>query len=98
MTDSFLHTAAIVSFGVLAVSLVLTFARLVRGPTLPDRVVALDLMAFVIISMAGVYSIATDHAEFLSVALALGVFIFVGTVAYARYIERIATTGQEDEG
>lgn len=69
-------------------ALVLAFLRLVRGPSLPDRVVALDLLALLGISVTGVYAIATGQALFLDVALVLALLSFLGTVAFAFYIER----------
>lgn len=69
-------------------TIVLAFIRLMRGPSLPDRVVALDLLSLVGISVTGVYAIATEQALFLDVALVLALLSFLGTVAFAFYIER----------
>lgn len=69
-------------------SIVLTVIRLVRGPHLPDRVVALDFLSMIGISITAVYAIATDKPLFLDVALVLALISFLGTVALAFYIER----------
>lgn len=69
-------------------SLVLTFVRLVRGPGLSDRVVALDILSLIGICVTGVYAIATEQSLFLDVALVLALISFLGTVAFAFYIER----------
>ncbi len=69
-------------------SVVLTVIRLVRGPHLPDRVVALDFLSMTGISITAVYAIATGQPLFLDVALVLALISFLGTVALAFYIER----------
>ncbi|MBN2470797.1 MAG: cation:proton antiporter [Anaerolineae bacterium] len=69
-------------------SIVLTFIRLVRGPKLPDRVVALDFLSMIGISITAVYAIASGQPLFLDVALVLALISFLGTVALAFYIER----------
>lgn len=72
----------------LAVAMLFAFARLVRGPSLPDRVVALDLMATLVIGIVAVYSIATGQSAYLDVAVILALIAFLGTVAFAYYIQR----------
>jgi len=72
----------------LACSMVIAFVRLVRGPTLPDRVVALDLMATLIIAISAVYSVETDQPAYLDAAIVLALITFMGTVAFAYYLNR----------
>ena len=67
---------------------VLALARLVRGPTPADRVVALDLMAALAAGGIGLQTLATGADVFLRVAAVLALVGFLGTVAYARYLER----------
>jgi multicomponent Na+:H+ antiporter subunit F len=74
--------------GVLGLPLLLGFVRLVRGPSLPDRVVALDFITAVAVAASGVWAIATGKPVFLDVAMVLAPISFVGTVAFARYLER----------
>lgn len=66
----------------------LATVRLLRGPTLPDRVVALDLIGAVCIAVIAAYAEAYHEPAFLDVAIAVGLITFLGTVAVARYIER----------
>jgi multicomponent Na+:H+ antiporter subunit F len=80
--------AAAVAFYVLVLALFLAFIRLVRGPSLADRVVALDLAAIVIVGMIAVQAIMTEQAVLLDVAIALALVSFLGTVAFARYMQR----------
>ena len=72
----------------LALAAGLTFVRLAKGPTLPDRVIALDLIGVVIVCLLVVMAGVTGQGAFLDVAMVVALISFVGTVAYARYIER----------
>ncbi|MBA3715659.1 MAG: hypothetical protein H0W76_24965 [Pyrinomonadaceae bacterium] len=74
----------------LLAALFLSFVRLVRGPTMPDRVVALDLVAAVVVAITALYSIVTEQAVLLDVAIGIALITFLGTVAFAQYIERRA--------
>lgn len=81
---------ASVSFGFVMVFLTVAFAfwRLVRGPSLPDRVVALDMMTVAIVAFCGLAAVRSGDAAFLDVALALALVGFLATVALARFAER----------
>ena len=74
----------------LGVAMFLALGRLVRGPSLPDRVVALDLIAALTVGIIGTYSIGTNQQVFLDVAIVLALIAFLGTVAFAQYVERRA--------
>ncbi|MEM9709542.1 MAG: cation:proton antiporter [Pseudomonadota bacterium] len=75
----------------------LALVRLVLGPSLPDRVVALDMMTVMIVSFCGVASIRYEEPAFLDVALALALVGFLATVALARFAERAVVRKKEDE-
>jgi multicomponent Na+:H+ antiporter subunit F len=79
-----------VVFFMLGVAFVLTFVRLVIGPSLPDRVIALDLMAAMVVGMICTYAVGTNQRVFLDVAIVLALIAFLGTIAFAQYIERRA--------
>ena len=72
----------------LSLAAVMAFVRLARGPSLPDRVVALDLLSTLAIGIIAVYAIITDRPVVLDVAIVLGLLAFLGTVAFARYLEK----------
>jgi len=73
---------------VLSTAMLLALVRLVRGPSLPDRVVALDLMATLVIGIVSAYAVATGQSAYLDVAITLALIAFLGTVAFAYYIQR----------
>ena len=76
-----------ISLGMLAIAALLALFRIIRGPTLPDRVVALDLFGILVASFTVVNAAATGLSFFLDIALVIALLSFVGTIAYARYIE-----------
>jgi multicomponent Na+:H+ antiporter subunit F len=83
MLDWLLHA----SLAVLAVAALLALWRVIRGPTLPDRVVAIDLIGVLVVGFAVVSAAATGSPYFLDVAIVIALISFVGTIAYARFIE-----------
>ncbi len=66
----------------------LAFFRLIRGPSLPDRVVALDLIGVVAVGVIAAYDILTEQPILLDAATVVALVAFLGTVAFARYVER----------
>ncbi len=79
--------AVTIKFGFIALSIafLLTFIRLVRGPSLPDRVVSLDVISILAIAFIALYSFDRSEAVYLDAAIALALVSFLGTVAFARY-------------
>ena len=71
----------------LAVSLAVAFYRIVRGPSLMDRVVALELTATLVAAVVAVYAIGTDEPALIDVAIVLALVAFISAVAFARYAE-----------
>lgn len=90
MTNDAAAATATVMIAALSIGLLLGFYRLVRGPTLSDRVVALDLMTVLIVGLIGLYAIATDEPMLLRVAMVIALISFVGTVAFAYYLQKKA--------
>ena len=76
------------ALGIVAVSLLLTLYRLVRGPTLPDRVVAVDMLSYLVIAYVAILVVVTGQAVFLDAAATLALVAFLATVAFARYVDR----------
>jgi multicomponent Na+:H+ antiporter subunit F len=71
----------------MALSIVPCIYRVIMGPTIPDRVIALDAMTSVVVVMLGIYSFIQDSVFFMDVALVLAIISFVGTVAISRYLD-----------
>ena len=84
----FLSWSVDISFVMVMLAVAITFIRLARGPSLADRVVALDMMTVSIIGFCGLYAILTGEGAFLDVAIVLALVGFLATVALARFAER----------
>jgi len=78
----------LITFGLLSLSMILIFIRLLMGPTLPDRVVALELLATVIGAITGTYAIFTDRSSFIDVAIVVALTAFLAAIGFARFLER----------
>lgn len=77
-----------VIFPILAISVILVFIRLFKGPEVVDRVVALDLIITIGTALITAYSIRTAQALFLDVAMILALIAFLGTIAFAFYLDK----------
>lgn len=73
---------------ILAVSVLLVFVRIFKGPSIVDRVVGLDLLITIGIGIITVYSIRQKEELLLDVAIILALIAFLGTVAFSYYIEK----------
>lgn len=65
-----------------------SFARLIKGPTLPDRVVSVDVITVLAVAVVGLLAVAHDDADLLDVAVALALVAFLATLAFAWYADR----------
>ncbi len=72
----------------LGIALLLTLFRLVNGPTLPDRVVAMDLISVLVVGLIVVVAAASGVRAMLDAAIVIALIGFLGTIAYATYVER----------
>lgn len=79
---------SVLVFVFLALSLVFTIARLLMGPTLADRVVALDLLGFVVLGFIGANILQSAQTVYLDVLTVAAIVLFFGTIGFARYLER----------
>ena len=93
MTDLAAHSQIVgwaigVTTVLTVLALVLSFVRLIKGPSLPDRVVAIDLVTVLAVAVVGLLAITHGQPDFLDIALALALVAFLATVAFAWYAER----------
>jgi multicomponent Na+:H+ antiporter subunit F len=84
--------------GVLVIAFLVIAARIIIGPTLPDRVLGLDMLVATGIGFIAVVAVKTGYFLFLDIAIALGLVGFLATVAFARFIlKRDRPTGSRSE-
>ena len=86
--DGVLGAAVLFAFVCVTISLVLATVRLLRGPTLPDRVVALDLISIQLVALLTLFALSSQVATYMDAALVLALVAFLGTVALARFTLR----------
>jgi multicomponent Na+:H+ antiporter subunit F len=83
-----LHIVTQFALVTLGVALLMAVIRLVKGPTLPDRIVAMDLLGVLVVGLIVVLAASTQVRATLDAAIVIALIGFVGTVAYATYVER----------
>lgn len=84
--ESFLSFCVTIALGLLCLSFLLTVLRVLRGPTLPDRILALDMLVAIAIGFIAVLGIRTGFSFHVDIAIALGLVGFLATVAFARFV------------
>jgi multicomponent Na+:H+ antiporter subunit F len=80
--------ALYIAVPLLSLAILLALLRLLFGPSAPDRVIALDLIATFGIGVVTIEALAFDEPVFIDVALILALVAFLGTVAFAYYLEK----------
>lgn len=73
---------------VISIAILIVFIRLAKGPTIEDRIVAFDLLTSIGISLFAVYAVLTKSIQVIDVGIILALIAFLGTVAFAYYLER----------
>jgi multicomponent Na+:H+ antiporter subunit F len=74
--------------GALALALVLSVWRLFRGPSLPDRVIALEVSMATTLGFLLLAAVRRDESAFIDIALLVALVSFVTTLAFARFLDR----------
>lgn len=83
-----IETMLTISLILFATTIAIAVIRIVLGPSMPDRVIALDMIGVNLIAMIAVVSIILKTKAFLEVILILGILSFIGTIAFSKFIER----------
>jgi multicomponent Na+:H+ antiporter subunit F len=97
-TDALFLTWAIrIALTLLCASFLLTALRVIMGPTLPDRIVGLDMLVAVAIGFIAVIGIKTGYSLYVDIAIALGLVGFLATVAFARFVLVHGSNGDRGE-
>ncbi|QDI92906.1 Na(+)/H(+) antiporter subunit F1 [Salicibibacter halophilus] len=83
-----LETVLVTGLVIFSISLLLCIWRALKGPTLWDRVIALDSFGLNLIGFIGILMILQSTSAYAEVVLVLGILAFVGSVALAKFLER----------
>ncbi|MBD2844579.1 Na(+)/H(+) antiporter subunit F1 [Paenibacillus sp. IB182496] len=84
MLQVVLYTALVL----LSLSVVAGLYRIIRGPSMPDRVIALDTIGICLIGLVAVVCMLQDTTAYLDIILLMGILAFLGTVAFSKFIEK----------
>ncbi len=82
---NFFILAAYIAIGIISLSTVLTLVRFIKGPSLPDRVISLDVFSANLLALLAIYSVLSDKT-YLNVALIMSLVAFIGTMTFAYYL------------
>ena len=93
--ETIIQAACNFALVVLGVALIMTVYRVVKGPTLPDRVLALDMLVGIVIGFIAVIAIRTGYTLYIDIAISLGLVGFLATVAFARFILARGVVGEK---
>ncbi|MDZ5782915.1 Na(+)/H(+) antiporter subunit F1 [Marinococcus luteus] len=83
-----LNAIYITAATLVTISILVTLYRVFKGPSMPDRVIALDVIGIQLISLTALFCIILNTTAFIEVMLLLAILAFIGTVAFAKYIEK----------
>ncbi len=84
--ETILDYSVDIALVILSITFLLTIIRIVRGPTLPDRILGLDMLVAAAIGFIAVIGIKTGYILYIDIAIALGLVGFLATVAFARFV------------
>ena len=85
-SGQFLDVCVSIALALLTVSFIIIVVRTVKGPSLPDRIVALDMLVAVGIGFIAVIGVSTGFYLYIDIAITLGLVGFLATVAFARFV------------
>lgn len=75
-----------ICLALLGLAMALTVIRIIRGPTLADRILGLDTITVLGIAVIGTFALRTRLYLYVDIAVALALIGFVATAAFARYL------------
>lgn len=81
-------TVALICYVGLTLAALAVLLRLIAGPTVPDRIVALDSLLYVVVIGIAVGAATSGDGSFLGVLIVAALLGFIGTTTVARFIER----------
>jgi len=83
-----IETILTISLVLFMIAMAIVFIRVIIGPSMPDRVVAMDTIGVILLSSIAVISILFNTLAFLEAILIIGILAFLSTIALSKFIER----------
>lgn len=97
MTEAVQDIGVAIAVLLLLAAMVCAGIRIVRGPTGPDRVVALDMLGILGVAAAGMAVVVSGSVAFIDIALGVALVGFLAAIAFAGFIERGSIDREEEE-
>lgn len=91
-------TVLMLALLILSLSIFLIMYRVIKGPAIPDRIIAMDTIGINLIAMMAILSILLKTYAFFEVMLLFGILSFVGTIAFSKFLERGALVEHDRNG
>ncbi|CDQ18077.1 multisubunit sodium/proton antiporter, MrpF subunit [Halobacillus karajensis] len=88
ITQTLIQISATIAVIAVAISVIILLYRAILGPTNPDRAVALDIIGINLMALAGLIAVLLVTTRFNDVVLLIGILLFIGTVALAKFLEK----------
>lgn len=89
--------SAYIAIIIITISTLLTLIRFIKGPSLPDRVISLDVFSANLLAVLAIYSVLAGEQSYLNVALIMSLIAFVGTMTFAYYLVQKRQNTEEDD-
>lgn len=83
-----IETILSISLILVGIATIITFIRIIIGPSFPDRVIAMDVVGVHFISAIAIVAILFKTRSFFDVILVLGILAFISTISFSKFIER----------
>ncbi|MBU1013259.1 MAG: hypothetical protein KKG99_09640 [Bacteroidetes bacterium] len=88
MIESLPDIVLYIAFAFLMTAMIITLARLLKGPSVNDRIAAMDLIASIIMGVILLYSVLINNAMYFDVPVIISLISFIGTIAISTYLKQ----------
>ena len=88
MTEPVPDIVLYIAFAFLMTAMIITLARLLKGPSVNDRIAAMDLIASIIMGVILVYSVLINNAMYFDIPVIISLISFIGTIAVSTYLKQ----------
>ena len=88
MTEPVPDIVLYIAFAFLMTAMIITLARLLKGPSVNDRIAAMDLIASIIMGVILVYSVLINNAIYFDIPVIISLISFIGTIAISTYLKQ----------
>jgi multicomponent Na+:H+ antiporter subunit F len=88
MTETVPDIVLYIAFAFLMTAMIITLIRLFKGPSVNDRIAAMDLIASIIMGVILVYSVLINNAMYFDVPVIISLISFIGTIAVSTYLKQ----------